>query len=80
MASAGASVAADERAELEERARVEQVVDAGAGVELALAAVLGQPFLAAHRARRRPPLLEVGEAPSQLSDPSNSSSVTVTVL
>ena len=54
-------LATHERAELEERARVEQVVDAGAGVELALAAVLGQPLLAAHRARRGPPLLEVGD-------------------
>ena len=49
IASAGASVAADERAELLERAGIEQVVDARADVELARAAVLREPFLAAHR-------------------------------
>ena len=54
IASAGASVAADERAELLERAGVEQVVDAGARVELPGRAVLGQPLLAAHEPRPRP--------------------------
>ena len=42
-------VAADERAELLERAGIEQMVDARADVELARAAVLRQPLLAAHR-------------------------------
>ena len=50
MASAGSLVATDERAELQERAGVDEVVDAGAGVELPCAAVLGQPLLAAHGA------------------------------
>ena len=54
-------LAAHQGAQLEERARVEEVVDAGAGVELAEAAVLGEPFLAAHGARGGPPLLEVGD-------------------
>ena len=44
-----AIVAADEGAELTEGARVEQVVEARAGVELALAVVLGQPLRTAHR-------------------------------
>ena len=38
----------DERAELAERARVEQPLDARAGVELALAAVLVEPLRPAH--------------------------------
>ena len=46
--SVGRDVAADERAELAERALVEQVLEPRAGVELALAAMFGQPL------RRRP--------------------------
>ena len=44
----GGDVAADQRADLAERARVEQMVDPRAGVELALGALLGQAL------RRRP--------------------------
>src|SRR5262249_21708014 len=51
----------DERAELEERTVVEQVVDARAGVELPGVAVLAQPLLAAHRARSLASLGEVCE-------------------
>jgi hypothetical protein len=50
---------AHERAELEERSRIEQVCDARPGVELARAAVLLQPLVAAHRARHVAALLEV---------------------
>ena len=57
----GRLVAADERAELLERTRVEEHVDAGANIELARVAVLAQPFVAAHRARRRAALLEILE-------------------
>ena len=52
---------ADERAQLLERPRVEQMRDARAGVELARVAVLAQPLLAAHRARRLAPAREVVE-------------------
>ena len=45
----GGVLAADERAELLERTRVEQVIDARAGVELARVAVFLQPLVAAHR-------------------------------
>ncbi len=70
-------VAADERAELLERTGIEQVVDAGADVELARGAVLRQPLLAAHRSRRDPALLELLEdfvPASELSDRSSSTS------
>ena len=42
---------ADERAELLERPRIEEVVDARTRVELPGRAVLGEPLLATHRAR-----------------------------
>src|SRR5262245_10136738 len=42
--SVGGDVAPDERAELTERALVEKVLEARAGIELALAMVLGQPL------------------------------------
>ena len=48
----GRHVAADERADLAERARIEQVRHARPGVELARRPVLGQALLAAHRPRR----------------------------
>ena len=54
-------VATGERAELEERPGVDERVDARPGVELARRTVLGQSFLAAHRAARHPPALEVGQ-------------------
>jgi hypothetical protein len=57
----GRDVGAHQGAELTERAGVEQVVDPGPRVELAAAAVLGQPFLAAHRPGGGPPRGEIGE-------------------
>ena len=57
----GRVLAADERAELLERSRVEEHVDAGAHVELAGGAVLLQPLLAAHRTRCSAALLEILE-------------------
>ena len=57
----GRDVAADERAELAERALVEKVLEARAGVELALAVVLGEPFRAAHRMRALTPKIELFE-------------------
>ena len=56
-------LAADERAELLERSRVEQVVDAGPDVELAGGAVLLQPLVAAHRPRHLAALLQVSRTP-----------------
>ena len=59
--SVGRDVAADEGAELSERALVEKVLQPCAGVELALAPVLGQPFVAAHRPRALTPKTEILE-------------------
>ncbi len=61
IASAGASSPPTSVPELLERPGVEEVGDAGAGVELAGVAVLAQPLLAAHRARRLAALREVVE-------------------
>ena len=44
----GGDLTADQRAELLEGTGVEEVVDAGAGIEFALAVVFGQPLVAAH--------------------------------
>jgi alkanesulfonate monooxygenase SsuD/methylene tetrahydromethanopterin reductase-like flavin-dependent oxidoreductase (luciferase family) len=53
--------AADERAELTKRALVKKVLEARAGVQLALAAMLGQPVRPAHRPRTLTPKIEVFE-------------------
>ena len=45
-----------------EGAGVEEVVDAGAGVEFALAVMLGQPLVAAHLARVLAPAAQVVRA------------------
>ena len=57
----GRDVAADERADLAERARVEEVVEALAGVEPSLVVALRQAVLAAHRPRRPAAGGQVGE-------------------
>ena len=59
--SVGRDVAADKRAELAERALVEKVLQPRTGVELALAVVLGEPLVAAHRPRALTPKIEVFE-------------------
>ena len=59
IASAGTSPG--QRAQLTERAGVEQVVDTGTSVELARGTVLGQPFLAAHRACGAPARREIAQ-------------------
>jgi hypothetical protein len=57
----GGDLATDHRAELTERARVEQVVDARPRIELALVAVFGQPLRTAHRPRALTAAVEVVE-------------------
>ena len=47
----GRNVAADQGAELAESALVKEVLETRAGVELALAVVLGEPLRATHRVR-----------------------------
>ncbi len=55
----GGDLTAHQRAELLEGAGVEEVVDAGAGVEFALAVVLGQPLVATHLVRVLTPAAQV---------------------
>ena len=57
----GRDLTADQRAELAERARVEQALDPRAGVELALAVMLVEPLGPAHRPRVLTAALEILE-------------------
>ena len=59
--SVGRDVTADQRAELPERALVEQVLEPRAGVELALAVMFGEPLVAAHRPRALTATIEILE-------------------
>ena len=59
----GRDLTADERADFAERARVEQPLDARAGVELALAAVLVEPLGPAHAPRVLTATVEILERP-----------------
>ncbi len=57
----GGDLSAHQRAELSEAALVEKVVEACAGVELALAVMLRQPIRTPHRPRTLTPKIEVFE-------------------
>ena len=57
----GRDLAADERPELAERAGIEESLESCAGIELALAAMLGEPLRSAHRHRALTPKIEIFE-------------------
>lgn len=58
----GGDVAADQAAELAERTLVQEVADAAAGIQLALAVMLGQALVTTHRTGMSPATGELAES------------------